>query len=174
MLLTERLRLRPFRLDDAACVQRLAGAREIADTTENVPHPYEDGMAEAWIASLAAARDAGDGVTYAIERREDTALIGAISLKLEQASGRLGYWIGTPYWNRGYATEAAIAVINAGFRELCLDSVRATHLTRNPASGRVMQKAGMRLEHTAKRATTKRGRLEDLAWYAILRDEWAG
>ena len=56
---TERLTLRPFRLSDASDIQRLAGERDIAVTTMNIPHPYKDGMAEEWIASEEAACDAG-------------------------------------------------------------------------------------------------------------------
>ena len=61
---TERLILRPFRLDDAKRVQLLAGRREIASTTLNVPHPYEDGMAEQWISTHESVFQAGRGVPF--------------------------------------------------------------------------------------------------------------
>jgi ribosomal-protein-alanine N-acetyltransferase len=88
-------------------------------------------------------------------------------------SGELGYWIGKPYWGRGYATEAAAAVLDFAFGPLALHRVEATHFTRNPASGRVMEKLGMRLEGVFRDAHRKWGRYEDIAQRAILADEWA-
>jgi ribosomal-protein-alanine N-acetyltransferase len=141
---TERLVLRPFRLEDATEVQRLCGAREIAAGTLMIPHPYPDGAAEAWIAGHAEAFDRG-AVELAIETRADAALIGAIGLNLEREHERaeLGYWIGVPYWRRGYATEAARAMLDYAFAERGLNRVYAFHITHNPASGRVLQKLGM-------------------------------
>ena len=77
---TERLILRPFNLNDAADVMRLAGDRDIADTTLNIPHPYEPGMAEQWISMHGEDFDQGRGVTLALALREDGRLVGAISL----------------------------------------------------------------------------------------------
>ncbi len=172
-LTTSRLVLRPFVIGDAATVQRLAGAREVADTTLSVPHPYEDGMAEAWIATHAPAFARGETATFAVTGFS-AGLIGAISLRIQQAHRRaeLGYWIGMPHWGRGYATEAAKAVIQFGFEQLLLNRIHACHLTRNPASGRVMIKAGMRLEGCLRQHVVKWDRFEDLATYAILRSEW--
>ena len=95
-LSTERLVLRPFDLSDARAVQRLAGAREVADTTLHIPHPYRIGMAEAWIGTHREAFAAGRSVTFAIVRKRPRALVGAIGLQLDLAHGRaeLGYWIG--------------------------------------------------------------------------------
>jgi RimJ/RimL family protein N-acetyltransferase len=171
---TSRLILRPFRLDDAVSVQRLAGEREIADTTLNVPHPYEDGMAELWIATHGPGYEAGSLATFAIETRDGSQLIGAIGLKISTTLGKgeLGYWVGKPFWNMGYATEAAGAVLAFGFDDLQLDSVHAMHLARNPASGRVMEKIGMFVEETARQDVMKWGRLEDLVGYAIPHEEW--
>ena len=156
-------------------VQALAGERTIADTTLNIPHPYEDGMAEDWIASHEEQFHDGSNVTFAITDKEGGQLLGAVSLRIERAlrKAELGYWVGAPYWNRGYATEAAGALLAYGFDELDLNRVAAQHLARNPASGRVMQKLGMRHEGTLRQATMKWGEFEDLELYSILRSEWA-
>jgi ribosomal-protein-alanine N-acetyltransferase len=169
-LRTTRLLLRPFGMGDASVVQRLAGAAAVADTTQNIPHPYEDGLAEAWIASHEPAYTRGERVVFAITE-QDGNLVGAINLNLRQEHHRaeLGYWIGEPYWGRGYATEAAQAIIEYGFTTLALNRIVATHLTRNPASGRVMQKAGMRHEGVQRQHVYKNGRFEDLESYGIIR-----
>ena len=171
---TERLELRPFTLADAPRVRALAGEREVASTTLNIPHPYEEGMAEAWIRSHDPAWMRRERVTYAITTEAD-GLVGAISLGLVLVHRRaeLGYWIGVPYWNRGYATEAARAVIGFGFDTLGLERIHATHLTRNPASGRVMQKVGMQFEGYLRQHVIKWDRPEGVNIYAILRSDGA-
>lgn len=176
VLETPRLVLRPFRRNDAAAVQALAGDRLIADTTLSIPHPYEDGMAEEWIETHVPDFEDGSGAVFAIVRREDEQLVGAISLKIDAEfdKAELGYWVGTPFWNEGYATEAAVAVLDYGFRDRKLNRISAKHLARNAASGRVMQKAGMQLEGTARQDTKKWGSYEDLVSYGILREEWLG
>jgi len=172
---TERLTLRPFRLSDAQEVQTLAGERDIADTTMNIPHPYEDGMAEEWIAGHELAYTDGSAITFAIVRRGDGGLIGAMGLTIDRDINKaeLGYWVGKPFWNRGYATEAALALVAFGFDDLRLNRIHAAHLARNPASGRVMVKSGMLLEGTARQGAIKWGEHEDLVSYGILRDDWS-
>ena len=173
-LKTERLILRPFTLADAPDVLRLAGERDIASTTLNIPHPYRPGMAETWIATHPEAFDRGETVTFALARRADNTLIGAIGLRLEPEHhlAELGYWVGKPYWNQGYATEAARAVIGYGFEELRLNRIYASHLTRNPASGRVLQKIGMTREGCLRKHIFKWGEHLDIEQYGILRSEW--
>jgi [ribosomal protein S5]-alanine N-acetyltransferase len=165
-----RLVLRPFAPADAADVQRMAGRREVSDTTLNIPHPYEDGVAERWIASHAEAAAAGERLTLAITLRETGELCGAITLHLRQGHARaeLGYWVGVEHWSRGYCTEAARAMLAHAFDTLGLHRVHSTHLTRNPASGRVMQKLGMRHEGTLREHFRKWDRFEDVAVYGIL------
>ncbi len=111
-LATERLRVRPFTLADAAEVRALAGAWEIADTTLTIPHPYPLGAAETWIATHRAAWNARQRLTYAIVEEEHGTRLGAVSLVLApaSASAELGYWVAVPAWGRGYATEAAATV----------------------------------------------------------------
>ena len=175
-LATRRLTLRPFRPGDAPVVRQLAGERAIADTTLNIPHPYEEGMAEEWIAGHEPGYEDGASATFAIVRQDDALLAGAIGLQIDRAINKaeLGYWIGAPFWNRGYATEATLAVLKFGFDDLRLNRIQACHFARNPASGRVMQKAGMLLEGTARQNIIKWGRYEDLVSYAMLREDWQG
>lgn len=173
-LSTERLILRPLTLADAKRVQQLAGAYEIADTTGHMPHPYQDGMAEEWIKGHASEFEHGEGVTFGIQLRETGELVGAIGLTIQYHNDRaeMGYWIGVPYWNRGYTTEAARAVLQYAFEELKLNRVYASHFPRNPASGRVMQKAGMKYEGTLRAHFVRWGKSEDLVYYGILKNEW--
>jgi [ribosomal protein S5]-alanine N-acetyltransferase len=84
----------------------------------------------------------------------------------------LGYWIGKPYWGHGYCTEAAQAVLRYAFSDLAPVRVHASHFTRNPASGRVMQKIGMRHEGCRRQHVKKWDKTEDLEVYGILKLEW--
>lgn len=85
----------------------------------------------------------------------------------------MGYWLGVPYWNRGYMTEAGRAMLAYGFGELELHRIHARHFTRNPASGRVLRKLGMTYEGTQREHVQKGEGFEDLANYGILRREWS-
>ena len=171
---TERLVLRPFSLDDAPAVQRLAGDRAIAATTLAIPHPYVDGMAQDWISKHQTYFDQGKGITFAISRKRDGSLLGAMSLMRLEAGhqAELGYWIGRLYWDQGYCTEAGEAVLLYAFAELGLVRVHCHHFARNPASGRVMRKLGMQHEGTRRRHVKKWGKFEDVELYGILQEDW--
>ena len=173
-LVSARLRLRPFASRDAAAVQALAGAREVADATLTIPHPYPDGAAEAWIATHHEAWTARRHVTYAITDVTDGTLLGAVGLSLAPAHARaeVGYWIGVPYWGRGYASEAAATLFDWAFGTLGVHRIEGRHFTRNAASGRVLQKLAMRPEGVMRDAVRRWNRFEDLALYAVLRPEW--
>lgn len=174
ILETARLMLRPFGIQDAAEVQRLAGDRAIAAMTLNIPHPYEDGMAEEWISGHQDAFAREQGATFAVTRKADGSLVGAISLMgmVKGHQAELGYWIGKPYWNNGFCTEAGQAVLRYAFSKLGLVRVHAYHFTRNPASGRVMRKLGLRHEGCRRQHVRKWEQCEDLEMYGILRQEW--
>ncbi len=142
--------------------------------TLNVPHPYEDGMAEQWIGGHPERFAFGSFVTYAVTLRENKALIGAAGLTVTPAHCRaeLGYWLGVPYWNRGYMTEAAQALVSYGFTELGLNKITASHFARNPASGRVMQKIGMTQEGLLRQDVHKGESFEDMVIYGLMAEEW--
>jgi RimJ/RimL family protein N-acetyltransferase len=170
----ERVLLRPFTRDDAPRVVELAGAREIADTTLAIPHPYPPEVAVTWIDSQDEAWDLQRALDVAIADAATGELVGAIGLGLNPAhnSAEMGYWVGVAYWNRGYCTDAARALRDFGFDELALHRIVAHHLVRNPASGRVMQKIGMQFEGIHRGAVKKWDVYEDVAAYAILVDDW--
>lgn len=171
---TKRLKLRQFDLSDAIEVQRLAGEFEIADTTLLIPHPYEDGLAEEWIKSHEEKIASGAEFIFAIVRCDRDHLVGSIGLKIntDHENAELGYWIGKPHWNLGFATEAAEAILRFGFGELKLERIHAHYLARNPASGKVMQKLGMQREGRLRNHVRKWGKLEDMEMYGILKSEF--
>jgi len=171
---TERLTLRPFSFADAPELQRLAGSREIARLTIGIPHPYEDGRAEQWIATHEAAFDNSQSVHFALIIRQKQVFCGVVGLEIHRQNhnAMLGYWIGTPYWGQGYCTEAARAIVDYGFHTLDLHRIYSEHLHCNPASGRVMQKLGMKYEGCLREQIFKWSHYEDLVEYGILKREW--
>lgn len=170
---TERLILRPFEHSDAVKVSDLAGDPQIYQTTQAIPHPYEVAMAERWIASLPQQFATGAGITFAIQRKEDNALVGSVALIItaEHRKGNIGYWIGVPYWGNGYCSEAAEAVVRFGFEKLSLHKIYAGHMESNPASGRVMQKIGMRKQGEFVDDVLKDGVFHTKIFYAIINSE---
>lgn len=174
ILKTKRLRLRSFSLEDAACVQKLAGDKEIARTTLHIPHPYNDGDAEKWINTHEPMFRLGELVNYAIVLADTDELIGTIGLTLSKDYDRaeMGYWIGQPYWGCGYCTEAARALLKYGFTELRLNRIFAHYMTNNPASGKVMKKIGMEYEGNCRQHVKRWGEYQDINIYGILRSDY--
>ena len=170
---TDRLRLRPHSLSDAADLVRLAGTREVAATTLRIPHPYHEQDAVDFIASCHADADLGLSVRFAITLRDTGELCGGVGLRIEPAHhhAELGYWIGVPFWSRGYATEAAAAVLQYGFDTLNLQRISASHFAGNVASSRVLQKIGMRYEGRLRNHICKWDKFYDLDCYGISRSD---
>ena len=141
VLETGRLLLRAPKLDDAKVIARLANNRKIAEMTALIPHPYGVDDARAWIESLS---EEGRGWTFAVTAKSEAgALIGACGYgRRHDDEPEIGYWIGEPYWGRGYATEAVRAVIDHLFSVTELDSLSAGCRVTNLASRRVIEKCG--------------------------------
>ena len=123
----------------------MAGQREVSETTLNIPHPYEDGVAETWISSHSVGWETRTSITYAIALKDPGQLIGTISLTdIDGNHAELGYWIGLPFWGNGYCTEAAAKLIEIAPDEFGISDLRAAYLLTNPASGKVLRKLGFR------------------------------
>ena len=169
-LRTERLVLRPFTPDDAPAVQTLCGEYEIALNTLLIPHPYPDGMAEQWIDTHREDFENGRLLTLAID---DGQLAGAVGLVFKgDAIAELGYWVGKPFWGRGYASEAAREMVRYGFETCRLHRIFAMHFSRNPASGRVLRNAGMQYEGKLRQHLKKWDEYLDIEAYGILATEF--
>jgi ribosomal-protein-alanine N-acetyltransferase len=166
---TERLILRPFTLTDAPRVKALAGDQRIYETTLCIPHPYEEGMAESWISTHQRYFYEGLGVVFAI-CLSDGLLIGAASLARTGLCNRaeLGYWIGIGYWNNGYCTEAARAIVGYGFEVLEFHKISGRHLVGNRASGRVLEKIGMVREGVLRDDVLKDGKYLTVDLYGMV------
>ena len=175
-LKTRRLLLRSFVADDAPALQELAGEREIADTMISVPHPYSLATARSWIAAQAHSFGSGLEVHFALIDAERGVLVGAAGLRdidREHCQAELSFWIGRPWWGRGYATEAAYAVLAHGFGDLRLNRIYAFHMLRNPQSANVLRKIGMKQEGVLRQRVRKWGVFEDVVAMAALAEDGA-
>ncbi len=171
VLETKRLAMRAPRLEDAKTVAALVNDRRIAENVARIPHPYQMSDAESFIAG---ANKAGGEAVFLITLRDET-VIGACSLMMQDATPELGYWLGLPYWGKGYATEALHAVIDYAFTDLAYTSLQAGARVTNPASRRVLEKCGFpwtgvglyRIRAIKSSAPIDRFRLERGIWSAL-------
>ena len=173
-LLTEQLQLRPFHMDDASQVQHLLQCREIAANTRTIDHPYPEGAAAIWIATHPESWNTGGAAVFAIcDRNDEATIVGAIGLELDHTNehAEMGYWIGEPYWGKGICTEAAKEILRFGFQHFGLRRIHAHCLSCNPASGRVLEKAGFQHEGMLRQHMKKWGVFEDIEFYGILSEE---
>jgi ribosomal-protein-alanine N-acetyltransferase len=122
----------------------LAGDNRIAKETLNIRHPYEDGMAEKWISSLDSQWEKRERAEFAIVLKEESKYIGSMSfVSINGDKAEIGYWIGFPYWNNGYCTEAGKVLVEFGLTKMCLSKITARHLSTNPKSGKVLENLGL-------------------------------
>lgn len=145
VLETTRLIMRPPHREDVEDLALIANDRDIAEMTSRMPHPYSQDDAIAFIDGFESGRY--EGCIYAITIAETGRLIGMGAVENRSRFGGLeiGYWMGKPYWGKGFATEAASALVDLAFRVTETDMVLAACRTNNPASRKVLQKQGFQL-----------------------------
>ena len=166
-----KMRLRPFALDDAPRVTELLNNWSVAAMLARVPFPYTEADGKAWISTHAETRKAGTDWPFAIEMKQG--LVGAIGIhQTAPDTMEFGYWLGEPYWNKGIATEAARTLINFAFDILAIEKLTAGHYTNNPASGRVLTKSGF--EKTGESTRPCLAQDKDMASidYHLTRERW--
>ncbi|NVO21617.1 MAG: GNAT family N-acetyltransferase [Bacteroidetes bacterium] len=168
---TERLLLRPLQISDGWDVRRMAGNSKVAVNTLYMPFPYPEEVAEEWISTHATEFFEKKQLILGIALKSSKELLGCIGLtmKTDIENAELGYWIGEPYWNQGYATEAARAIIDFGFQSLGLHKIYANYFSNNAASGRVMEKIGMVQEGYLRQHVRHWGEYKDLYVFGIVK-----
>lgn len=172
---TQRLILRPFQLTDAKTVQRLAGNKEITSRTGTIPYPYPDGLAESWIERHPEGFAKQASLICAVTLKQTGEIIGCMALEgvsKNHKKGEIAYWMAIDHWGQGYCTEAAHTVVKFAFEQWQLNKITSRHKTTNPASGKVMQKLGMKYEGTLRQEMFKDGEFCDLAVYGLLKSEY--
>ena len=171
VLETKRLALRAPLFEDAKTVAALANDRRIAENTARIPHPYKTTDAKDWIGG---ANKNPDEEQYVITLADGT-LIGACGIEVRDDALSLGYWLGQPFWRKGYATEAVRALIDHAFGDLEHDELHASARVTNPASRHVLEKCGFqwtgvglcRIRAIHSSAPVDRFRLERGIWASL-------
>lgn len=170
-LRTERLVMRaPCESDIAELVEH-ADNRHIAEMLARMPHPYGVDEARAFLAMSNASRS---GAVYALTLADTGAFLGCAGLNVTDRGLELGYWIGEPYWKRGYATEAAHALVDLAFRSTTIQVLHCSTRVINPASRRVIHKCGFQYagqgmlnSYVAGQVPVERYRLDRKTWASL-------
>jgi [ribosomal protein S5]-alanine N-acetyltransferase len=166
---TARLTLREFNQEDAIMVAKLCHNPKLHEMTLSLPYPYTVEMAQEWISKHDNWRENKQRFEWAIVHTQTQHIVGAVGLGYHPTHhhGELGYWIGEPYWNQGYASEASIKIVewafNHGYHRLF-----ARHFLFNPASRKVMEKAGFVYEGTQIDHVYKHGKFHTLEVCSII------
>ncbi|WP_400192700.1 GNAT family N-acetyltransferase [Hymenobacter sp. B81] len=165
-------RLRPFEPADAPALARHANDRGIwRNLRDRFPHPYELQDAERYIAFVSSA-EGRQHVHLCVEVDGEAA--GSISVlfqaDIDRRAAEIGYFIGRPYWGRGIATAAVRALSAYALAHFDLCRLYASVFAYNPASARVLEKAGYAFEGRLRRSVTKDGQTVDGLLYALVPD----
>ena len=162
--------MRSFQPEDAPALAKYANNRAIwRNLWDRHPYPYGIEDAEEWI-RFAIGRE--PETIFAIASSEEA--IGCIGLlpqdDVARISAEVGYWLGEPFWNRGIATGALRALTEYAFGEIGLVRLYATVMEWNPASARVLEKAGYQYEGLLRKSAVKDGQVIDQWLYASVRE----
>jgi len=162
--------VRSWRRGDEASLARHANNRNVwINLRDAFPHPYTLEDAEAWIAWVGAHR-----VETQFAIAVGDVAVGGIGYDVQpdvhRVSAELGFWLGEPFWGRGIMTEAVRAVSAYAFERHPLKRLFASVFAWNPASMRVLEKAGYEREGVLRHSALKDGRVTDQVIYSSIRD----
>ena len=167
------VRLRAWTLEDAPALAKLINNKKVQDNLrDGLPFPYGEEDAKAFLSAVLAS-DPDQNLAFAIEA--DGELIGSISANrcanIHFRTAELGYYLGEPYWGRGFATEAVRQICDYIYRNTDIIRIFAEPFAYNTASCRVLEKAGFQLEGLLRSNAVKNGRILDMKMYARIREK---
>ena len=174
---TARLQLRPPDTSDVEALWLLMSDKRLTTFLAWEPHLHIDDTSRL-IESLMASSQADQGFHWVIlESGQIAGLVSLIDVRRKHRSwtlnrAELAYWTGVPHHGKGYAAEAAAAVVGFGFNRLHLHKIRVLHAADNPASGRTIEKLGFRFVGEEKDAFMKDGVWHHLRHFELLASEW--
>jgi RimJ/RimL family protein N-acetyltransferase len=172
---TSRLWLRWPRVADAAAIQRYSSKWDVARFTARIPHPYPAGEAERFIFAARQANAAGQDLILAIAsnrgKREPFGMISVESRRQERLT--LGYALAPEAWGKGYASEAAQAIVEASFLLTNAVEIMATTRIENLASRRVLEKCGFIHLGVGREGAPARGGMVEVDRFSVQRAAWA-
>jgi len=135
---TKRLILRPLEDRDAPRIAELAGDWAVASMTARIPYPYDESLSHQWISGLEDGEFVR-GIEF------EGGLVGAVGyFPDDDGVTEIGYWIGKPWWGRGFATEAAAKLVSYCFTTAGKQRLVCCHFVDNPGSQRVIEKLGFK------------------------------
>jgi RimJ/RimL family protein N-acetyltransferase len=170
------VKIEPVSLAHAGAVQRLACDPGVIATT-NLPDPYPEHGAEAWIRYLRPRHEAGVEYAFAMIAGPEEAgaeqVVGVCGLlDVSAEAAEMGYWVGRPFWGRGYATAACAQLVAFAFDRVPVRRLHAYPLARNRASCRVLEKLGFALEGLRLNRYPKWHPSDRLAAYVLQSEQW--
>ncbi len=172
---TARLWLRWPRASDAAAIHRFCSLWEVARTTARIPHPYPPGSAERFIYAAREGNASGRELTLVMTPKKGKRdAIGSISLEA-RAGDRLalGFALAPDHWGKGLTTEAAWAMVKAGFELTAAVEILADVQVENEPSRRVLETCGFTLVSTGLKGAPARGGLVESHSFRLTRDAFA-
>jgi RimJ/RimL family protein N-acetyltransferase len=166
--------LSPIRETDQSAMLECLSTKDVYLTTLNIPHPYSEANAQAWIKTRTEhTQRVGKEVSFAIRGAGDKMIgaVGADSLEPGAAHrAEIGYWLAKPYWGQGIMTDVVGAYVRYAFTELQLLKLVAHVFEFNAASARVLEKNGFKLEGLLRKHFQKDGQLLDARLYGLLKE----
>ncbi len=164
-------KIRKYKAKDEAALVKYANNYNVwINLRDGFPHPYTRKDARTWVRFANNQRVI---TNFAIASEEE--VVGGIGLTFQpdvhRISAEIGYWLGEPFWGQGIATRALKALTGYGFAKFDLERIYAGVFDWNPASARVLEKAGYTFEGRLRKSIIKDGKIIDQLMYAILREE---
>lgn len=175
VITTERLILRAPHKEDAEDMAALANNINVARMLGTMPHPYKRDDAEAFIQHIKQSE--GDACVYAVTEADTGRLMGVCGLhedKTRYEEPFLGYWIGEPFWGKGYATESARAMVDLFFKVTPLSTLLVSARADNEASKKIIRKIGGNYKNKSLVHNPILEEDHDLEHYHITRESWMG
>lgn len=171
----QKVTLRQLTKRDAEDFWQLANDKQVARYLANLPHPYslEDGYA--FIRRTHRQTRNRTDFAFGIVPHDLGKVVGAAGFhQYDQRNRRIevGYWLGRPYWRKGYASEAVLLACRWAFEDLRVNRIQARVVATNDASSNLLLKLGFQYEGTWRMAEQMRGRWHDIKWFGLLKKDF--